>query len=143
MFAATATALGDLLFYKEKFPTSPLILNPFNDPLPIPKAPRAGEDARGRQLDGTPGPGDGQQNSLRNERHQKWSSDVGSPDPIVYKIELKVGTHSFTSSDVLPINSLGQPRVSYDATGKRYAAGVTRKLPYSTIYGFNGVFPGR
>ena len=64
------------------------------------------------------------------------------PGPDRHKIELKVGTHSFTSSDVLPINSLGQPRVSYDATGQRYAVGVTRKLPYSTIYGFNGVFPG-
>ena len=66
----------------------------------------------------------------------------GLPGPDRHKIELKVGTHSFTSSDVLPINSLGQPAVSYDATGKKYAVGVTRKLPASTIYGFNGVFPG-
>ena len=39
-FAATSTALGDLLFYIENFPTSPLIINPFNDSLPIPKALR-------------------------------------------------------------------------------------------------------
>ena len=43
---------------------------------------------------------------------------------------------------MLPINALGQPAVSFDATGKRYAAGTKRKLPYSTIYGFNGTFPG-
>jgi hypothetical protein len=35
-FAATSTALGDVLFYIEKFPTSPLIISPFSDPLPIP-----------------------------------------------------------------------------------------------------------
>src|SRR4051812_38604126 len=28
-FAATSTALGDLLFYTEVYPTSPLILHPF------------------------------------------------------------------------------------------------------------------
>ena len=87
-FAATATALGDLLFYKEKFPTSPLILNPFNDPLPIPKALAPVPVTEFSNWPLPPGPGDGQQNSLRNERHQKWSSDVGSPDPIVYKIDL-------------------------------------------------------
>src|SRR5689334_5852549 len=37
-FAASSTTLGDLLFYVEAFPTSPLILSPFTDPLPIPKA---------------------------------------------------------------------------------------------------------
>ena len=34
--AATSTALGDLLFYTEAFPTSPLILEPFRDELNIP-----------------------------------------------------------------------------------------------------------
>ncbi len=141
-FAATATALGDLLFYKEKFPTSPLILTPFIDPLPIPKALAPEKMLKVADWSDVPGPGVGQQNSLRNERHQKWSSDVNSPDPIVYKIELKVATHSFTTSEVLPINALGQPAVSFDATGKRYPVGTKRKLPESTIYGFNGVFPG-
>src|SRR5690349_7301804 len=32
-FAATSTALGDTVFFTEVFPTSPLILNPFTDPL--------------------------------------------------------------------------------------------------------------
>jgi FtsP/CotA-like multicopper oxidase with cupredoxin domain len=141
-FAATATALGDLLFYKEQFPTSPLILYPFTDPLPIPKALAPVSATEFSKWPLPPGPGPGQQNSLRNARHQKWSSDVGSPDPIVYKIDLLVRTHSFTTSQVLPINSLGQPAVSFDATGKKYVAGSKRYLPYSTIYGFNGSFPG-
>ena len=37
VFAAAATALADLI-YIEAFPTSPLILEPFKDELPIPKA---------------------------------------------------------------------------------------------------------
>ena len=46
------------------------------------------------------------------------------------------------SSQVLPIDSLGQPTKSFDATGKTYPAGTERTLPASTIYGFNGTFPG-
>ena len=59
----------------------------------------------------------------------------------MYKIELKVEEHSFTSSQVLPINANGLPRDSFDQYGKRVAAGP-RYLPPSTIYGFNGTFPG-
>ena len=65
----------------------------------------------------------------------------GATTPLVYKIELKVEEHSFTSSKVLPINSGGLPRDSFDQYGKRVAAGP-RYLPPSTIYGFNGTFPG-
>jgi hypothetical protein len=141
-FAATAAALGDLLFYKEVYPTSPLILRPFNDPLPVPKAlaPVPASTVSAWPL--PPGPGPGQQNSLRNERHQIWPDQIGFPDPIVYKIDLLVRTHSFTTSLVLPIDDEGQPTVSFDATGKKYAAGSKRYLPSSTIYGFNGTFPG-
>ena len=67
---------------------------------------------------------------------------VGSPDPIVYKIDLLVPTHSFTTSKVLPIDPFGGRTVSFDATGRTYAAGTERTLPPSTIYGFNGTFPG-
>jgi FtsP/CotA-like multicopper oxidase with cupredoxin domain len=90
----------------------------------------------------TPGPGLGQQNSLGNQQHQKWSSDVGYPDPIVYEIKVQVRTHSFTTSKVMPINSLGVPTASFDANGVTYPAGTVRTLPLSTIYGFNGTFPG-
>ena len=141
-FGATSTALGDLLFYKEVFPTSPLILEPFKDALPIPEAMKPVPVEEFSRWAYPPGPGDGQQNSYRNERHQIWPSQIGFPDPIVYKINVVVDTHAFTKSPVLPINSLGQPTISFDATGKRYAAGTTRYLPRSTIYGFNGTFPG-
>jgi len=50
--------------------------------------------------------------------------------------------HSFTSSQVLPINSLGQPTKSFDANGNTFPAGTVRSLPSSTITAFNGSFPG-
>ncbi len=141
VFTASATTIGDVLLYTEAFPTSPLILEPFKDELPIPEAlsPESGY----QDWDQPPGPGLGQQNSLGNEQHQKWpTTDLGYPDPIVYKLDLRVSTHSFTSSQVLPITKGGKPAVSFDATGKTYAAGTRRTLPPSTIYGFNGQFPG-
>jgi hypothetical protein len=89
-----------------------------------------------------PGPGVGQQNSFGNETHQLWPSAIGFPDPIVYKIDLLVRQHSFTSSQVMPIDKDGENVKSYDATGHTYPAGTKRTLPPSTIYGFNGQFPG-
>ncbi len=141
-FAAASTALGDTVFFTEVFPTSPLILSPFVDPLNVPKAMVPTETPVFSSWTNPPGPGDGQQNSYRNERHQKWSSDVGSPDPNIYLIELKVAPHSFTTSQVLPIDKKGRPVASFDAQGKPMAKGLKRQLPPSTIYGFNGTFPG-
>jgi FtsP/CotA-like multicopper oxidase with cupredoxin domain len=143
-FAATSTALGDLLFYQEVFPTSPLILYPFTDDLPIPMALRPEPASAYTSWASPPGPGVGQQNSLGNERHQHWSAPNGTPsvDPIVYKIDCLVRAHAFTTSEVMPINELGQPTISFDESGRRYAAGTKRMLPLSTIYGFNGKFPG-
>ena len=140
-FAATSTALGDALFYLENFPTSPLILNPFEDPLVVPKALRPEGKLEFTRWAEPPGPGLGQQNSRRNDRHQIWPSKINYPDPIVYKIDVKLATHRFTTSKVLPIDTLGKPTVSFD-NGRRVAAGVHRTLPPSTIYGFNGTFPG-
>jgi FtsP/CotA-like multicopper oxidase with cupredoxin domain len=141
IFGATSMAFADAL-YTEAFPTSPLILSPFTDPLPVPKALRPTPKSEYSTWTSPPGPGIGQQNSLGNERHQLWSSNIGYPDPIVYKIELLLRQHSFTTSKVLPINSAGKPTTSFDSTGKVYDAGVERTLPPSTIYGFNGTFPG-
>ena len=138
---AASVSLSDSL-YTEVFPTSPLILNPFNDELPVPKALAPLSPAEVAALPQPPGPGVGQQNSLRNETHQLWSSDIGLPDPIVYKIDMLVRDHAFTTSQVMPINSNGQPTQSFDSTGKSYPAGTVRSLPKSTIYGFNGIFPG-
>ena len=156
-FAAASVALGDSLFYIENFPTSPLILSPFTDALPVPKALAPIPKAVYSTWDNPPGGGPGEQNSLRNQQHQIWPSDIpaigdwagGSPDPIVYKIDVMLGTHAFTTSQVLPIDSAGKPTVSFDAAGKTYPAGTKRILPPSTIYGFNGngaagqaTFPG-
>jgi FtsP/CotA-like multicopper oxidase with cupredoxin domain len=140
-FGATSTALGDL-FYIENFPTSPLILNPFTDPLPIPKALKPVPPSIYKSWKNPPGPGIGQQNSHGNDQHQIWPNKLNYPDPIVYQIDMLVRPHSFTTSQVLPIDKDGQPTISFDASGKRYAAGTTRTLPVSTIYGFNGTFPG-
>jgi FtsP/CotA-like multicopper oxidase with cupredoxin domain len=141
VFAAAATAVADLV-YIEAFPTSPLILSPFTDPLPIPKALAPVPKSVYSAWASPPGPGQGQQNSLGNERHQIWPSQLGYPDPIVYKIDLLVRQHAFTSSQVLPIDTKGKPTTSFDAAGNTYAPGTNRTLPASTIYGFNGSFPG-
>jgi FtsP/CotA-like multicopper oxidase with cupredoxin domain len=144
-FAATSTALGDLLFYTEVFPISPLILKPFVDAMPIPMALRPVKSDEMERWIKKPGPGVDQQNSMsgnNGERHQMWSDKQGLPDPIVYKINVQVATHSFTSSPVLPIDASGRPTASFDASGGTYPAGTQRMLPPSTIYGFNGQFPG-
>src|SRR3954470_11726971 len=141
-FAATSTALADLLFYTEVYPTSPLILHPFDDELVIPPAMRPVDPVEVRGWAKPPGPGVGQQNSLRNETHQIWPSAIGFPAPIVYKIDLKVAPKSFTTSKVRPITASGKPAPSFDERGNPRPVGAAQYLPVSTIYGFNGTFPG-
>jgi hypothetical protein len=55
-FAATSIALGDTALYIEDFPTSPLILSPFTDPLPVPKALRPEPKALIGEMKDPPGP---------------------------------------------------------------------------------------
>jgi FtsP/CotA-like multicopper oxidase with cupredoxin domain len=134
--------------YTEVFPTSPLILSPFQDALPIPKALAPVPQSAWSSWATPPGPA--QQSSMKRtdgswEKHQLWpsASQVGYADtPIVYQIKLQVNTHSFTTSKVLPINSLGKPTQSFDERGVKVPTGTIRTLPTSTIYGFNGSFPG-
>jgi len=135
---------ADAALYIEAFPTSPLILSPFQDELPIPRALAPVQPSELATWSNKPGPGIGQQNSFGNETHQLWPTDpkVGYGDPLIYQIKVQVGAHNFTSSQVLPIDSKGKPTTSFDASGKTYAAGTKRTLPASTIYGFNGTFPG-
>ncbi len=121
-FAATADALAGVL-YLELFPTSPLILSPFTDPLPVPRALAPVSKSEYTSWKNPPGPGRGQQSSLGNQQHQIWPSQVGSPDPIVYKIDTLTRTHAFTTSQVLPIDSKGKPTGSFDADGKPVATG--------------------
>ncbi|HET6651413.1 MAG TPA: multicopper oxidase domain-containing protein [Nocardioides sp.] len=141
-FGAASMGLGDLLFYIEEYPTSPLILTPFKDQLNVPTALAPCPTSDFLTWTDPPGPGDGRQNSLHNDRHQIWTSEIGYPDPIVYELDLLVRGHSFTTSQVLPIDHNGRPTVSFDASGRQVAAGTKRTLPLSTIYGFNGTFPG-
>ena len=131
-FAATAEDLANQL-YLELFPTSPLILSPFTDPLPVPKALAPVPKSEYTSWKNPPGPGRGQQSSLGNQQHQIWSSKVGYPDPIVYKIDLLTRTHAFTTSQVLPIDAKGQPTVSFEGTSAgsviTHRAGEQRTLP--------------
>src|SRR3954447_26364074 len=148
VFGATSMAFADSV-YTEVFPTSPLILKPFTDALPIPQAAKPVPASEWKNW--ADPPRKAQQNSLNNQKHQIWPTDIPNlPDtkqqptasePIVYKLDVKVAQHSFTTSPVLPINSAGQPTVSFDG-GKTVAAGTPRTLPPSTIYSFNGTFPG-
>jgi FtsP/CotA-like multicopper oxidase with cupredoxin domain len=129
-----ACGVGD-----EPFPTSPLILSPFTDPLPIPKAyrpsdPSTWRDPRTGAL-APPRPGRGGQDS-DGGTHQVWPSTLGLPEPIYYKIDLRVSEHRFTSSLVQPIDAVGNPVTPPDGIRG------PRSVPASTIYGFYGTFPG-
>ena len=141
--------------YIEAWPTSPLILNPFTDELLIPQATRPVPQSvwsnwkhwkTGASI--VPGPGAGKQDDM-GQTHSVYPGVAtkldGSPNPtanypwpLIYQIKLQVAQHSFTSSSVLPINSNGQPSISYGPGGATYAAGTVRNLPASTITGFNG-----
>jgi FtsP/CotA-like multicopper oxidase with cupredoxin domain len=164
--ASGGTTSGKL--YIEAFPTSPLITTPFSDELTIPPALRPND------LSDSLGAGDpatAQPNKLRQDsigpatdtvyqtkyhqtlgQHQCWPGEGATAgyfpitDPIVYQIKLQVGHHDFTSSSVLPINSLGQTV----APPNNIIVGTdgTTKLPHSTIWGFSAggdapaTFPG-
>jgi FtsP/CotA-like multicopper oxidase with cupredoxin domain len=146
--------------YIEAFPTSPLITTPFIDPLPIPPAARPADISNPKDPQNIfdPRTPDKQihctdrttQDCLQNVpdgayynrygkilgQHSVWCDDLNMPDPIVYKIDLEVAEHAFTTSKVQPINSGGKA-----VTPPRGKPGP-QALPKSTIYGFNGTFPG-
>jgi FtsP/CotA-like multicopper oxidase with cupredoxin domain len=142
VFDAASIAWANAV-YTEAFPTSPLILSPFSDELPVPRALAPIAKSEWSNWAQPPGPGLGQQSSLGNQQHQIWTPP-GNPvqDPIVYHIKVQVNQHGFTSSQVLPIDRFGKPTQSFDAAGKTYRPGTTRTLPKSTIHAFNGTFPG-
>jgi hypothetical protein len=143
VFAATGTGLSNELFYIEEFPTSPLIISPFNDELPIPRAFAPVPTSEVSAWPQPPGPGPGQQNSFGNETHQLWTSDIGFPDPIVYKIDLLVRPHAFTTSMVLPIDSEGAPTASFDEFGRTFAAPTKRYLRRARSTGSTAPSQGR
>src|SRR5689334_20073822 len=84
----------------EVFPTSPLILEPFKDSLPIPRAMAPTPTSEVATWSKRPGPGVGQQDSY-GYTHQLWTNQLGLPDPLIYRIKLQVNTHNFTSSPVM------------------------------------------
>jgi FtsP/CotA-like multicopper oxidase with cupredoxin domain len=134
--AATGSCTG--LQAIEALPTSPLILEPFKDALPIPQALKP---VPASTWANPPSSGVGQQDSYGGT-HQLWPGQPGTvvanyPQPLLYQIKLQVAPHSVSSS---PVRTL----VGYrDTKGNLIPAGtVVPKLPQSCIYGFNGTFPG-
>lgn len=127
--------------YIEVFPTSPLILRPFNDPLPIPRALIPVPKSDYSTWAHPPGPGIGQQDSSGG-RHQIWPSRFGLPDPLVYQIKVQVSSHEFTTSPVLPIGNDGRPAAPPPQAGVVLRPDGTTSLPELCIFGFNGQFPG-
>jgi len=128
----------------EFLPTSPFILSPFVDDLPIPQPlePLVGPQAMTDLGMLAPSPGPGRQSSNGTTTHSVWPSDIKAadgkplPEPICYLVRLQNATHSWTSSKVQPINAQGQ-----DVTAPGRAPGP-QTLPPSDIWSFNGTFPG-
>src|SRR4029078_3771887 len=118
----------------EAFPTSPFVLYPFTEELPIPTALRPVPLTEVNRWSRRPGPGLGQQACAGtvSSTHQFWPSAFNLPDPIIYRIRLDVDEHAFSSGKVQPIDAAGRPVIPPDGI-----AGP-RTLPMSTIYGFNG-----
>ena len=127
--------------YIEVFPTSPLILAPFTEPLPIPKALVPVPRSVYSSWKNPPGPGAGQQDS-EGASHQLWPGTLGLPDPIIYQVKVQISSHRFTSSRVLPIGRDGKLAVPPPGANVTLSADGTTILPDSTIYGYNGQFPG-
>jgi hypothetical protein len=81
--------------YIEVFPTSPLILNPFKDALPIPQAARPVADADGyfkaRNLP-VPNPIKGGLQDANGAAHQIGPADLGMTNkPLVYHVRVQLG----------------------------------------------------
>jgi FtsP/CotA-like multicopper oxidase with cupredoxin domain/Ca2+-binding RTX toxin-like protein len=96
---------------------------------------------------------EGQHQVWPNQNGQNWDRLVGPeggpyPDPILYHIRLQVAEHEFTSSRVQPIRVDPITGVATPVPLEDLPPGVvldgngTAELPASTIYGFNGTFPG-
>src|SRR3954447_14761728 len=150
MFALTASGLAvprglakggsSGKIYLEAFPTSPLILSPFNDPLPVPKALRPVPKSDVDAWSSPPGP-DNQDfvHGTTSFKHQLWPGQGVTADypwatttPDVYQIKVQVAGHDFTTSLVQPIDSQGR-----NVTPPGTANAQPRKLPAgapSTLY---------
>ena len=161
VFDAASIALADSI-YIETFPTSPLILNPFADdnPLVVPQAlrpvdpetllydPWTGYDATPLVNQSSVMRTDGTYQTHQIPKIPNTNTPVlsSTSTPLMYQIKLEVNTHSFTTSRVLPINALGQtvglPVGTPAEVRDTLLPDGSVALPASTIYGFNGTFPG-
>ncbi len=134
--------------YIEAFPTSPFILNPFTDPLPLPEPLKPLTAAELYPGSTTRWPIMPQQfyQDCDQGYHEVWPSGTPAglnlPVPLIYEIKLQVAQKSFTSSRVRPIDANGNPTTPPPGSPVTLAADGTAVLPKSTIYGFNGTFPG-
>jgi hypothetical protein len=136
----------DPLELVEFYPTSPFILDPFRDPLPIPKPlrPVSLEELTKGGL-AAPGPGMGQQAFDKDacSTHQLWPTTLGLPEPVFYRIEVVVSPHDFTRSKVLPIDAFGN-----EVACPKDGATGPRNLPSAMLWTFSGTpsgpgtFPG-
>src|SRR3954447_2216456 len=150
--------------YIEAFTTSPLIMNPFSDDLVIPDAMRPNDlsDSLGAGDSATAQPNKYRQDSIGPApdkiyeekyhqtlgQHQIWPGEgptagyFTNNEPIVYQIKVECAHKQFTSSRVTPINSFGKTVVPPNGPTRTIARDGTTTLPDSTIWGFNGTFPG-
>ena len=111
-----ASAGGGGSVFIEAFPTSPLILSPFTDPLPIPKPMVPTPKAEVDTWSSPPGPDNqdfvkgaaGLQAPTLAGRGRDGDVPVDRTTPDVYQIKLQVAGHDFTTSMVQPINSPGK-----------------------------------
>src|SRR3954462_13213070 len=155
---------GGGALYIEAFPTSPLIMNPFSDKLVIPDAMRPNDlsDSLGAGDSATAQPNKYRQDSIGPAtdkiyeekyhqtlgQHQIWPGEgptagyFTNNEPIVYQIKVECAHKQFTSSRVTPINSFGKTVVPPNGPTRTIARDGTTTLPDSTIWGFNGTFPG-
>ncbi len=120
----------------EPMPTSPLILSPFQQDLPIPKPLPVSDPGTWRDPNGglvAPGP-------AWQQPYQNPFSAVLPAQPVYYRIPIYRAQHSFTTSLVLPIDSFGNPVQAPFAGAPR--PGVPIHLPASWMSCFNGTFPG-
>jgi len=129
--------------YIEVFPTSPFIVNPWTDPLPIPaplKPLTAAELNPGSFTRWPIMPQKFYQDSEQGS-HEIWPNGGADglflPVPLIYDIPLRVGQHSVTSSRVLPIDVNGNLVTPPPGAPVTPNTDGTYNLPKSTIYGFS------
>lgn len=131
-------AFGSESLYIEKFPTSPLILEPFKDALPIPEPNVPLSEAE--LFNRWPVMPQREYQDSEGGYHQVWPAKTAEglnlPPPLIFEAKVQVAEHSFTSSKVLPIDKDGLP------VARPGGGSGPQSLSNSTIYGFNGHFPG-